>query len=72
MDVRLDEANRVDNMIDVFGKTFLGLTVSCSRCHDHKFDPIPTADYYSLYGILGSSRYAHASIDDPGRDGTPS
>ncbi|WP_168219115.1 PSD1 and planctomycete cytochrome C domain-containing protein [Limnoglobus roseus] len=65
VDVRLDEANRVDNQIDVFGKTFLGLTVSCSRCHDHKFDPIPTADYYSLYGILGSSRYSHCSIDDP-------
>src|SRR5207253_5697958 len=33
----------------------LGLTVSCARCHDHKFDPIPTKDYYSLYGVFASS-----------------
>jgi mono/diheme cytochrome c family protein len=65
VDVRIDEANRFDNMIDVFGKAFLGLTISCARCHDHKFDPIPTADYYALYGVLGSSRYSHSVIDDP-------
>src|SRR5262249_30438173 len=40
---------------DVTAKAFLGLTVTCARCHDHKFDPIPTADYYSLYGIFASS-----------------
>jgi len=34
----------------------LGLTVTCARCHDHKFDPIPTKDYYSLYGVFASSR----------------
>ena len=33
----------------------LGLTVTCARCHDHKFDPIPTEDYYSLYGVFASS-----------------
>lgn len=65
VDVRQNEADRIDNMIDVFGKTFLGLTLACARCHDHKFDPIPTADYYSLYGILGSSRYGHELIEDP-------
>ncbi len=64
VDVRQNEADRIDNMIDVFGKTFLGLTIACARCHDHKFDPIPTADYYSLYGILGSSRYGHELIGD--------
>jgi cytochrome c553 len=46
----------VDNQIDTLTKAFQGVTVSCARCHDHKFDPIPTEDYYSLYGILNSSR----------------
>ncbi|MGV3756267.1 MAG: DUF1549 domain-containing protein, partial [Verrucomicrobiota bacterium] len=44
----------IDDRIDTITRGFLGLTVSCARCHDHKFDPVPTADYYSLYGILGS------------------
>lgn len=44
----------IDDRIDTVTRGFLGLTVSCARCHDHKFDPVPTADYYSLYGILGS------------------
>ncbi len=46
----------VDNQIDTLTKTFQGLTVSCSRCHDHKIDPIPTEDYYALYGIINSTR----------------
>ncbi len=46
----------VDDQIDVTGKAFLGLTLACARCHDHKFDAIPTADYYSLAGIFFSSR----------------
>lgn len=45
----------VDDRIDVTTRTFMGLTVSCARCHDHKYDPIPTADYYSLYGVFRSS-----------------
>jgi len=45
----------INDRIDVTTKAFLGLTVTCARCHDHKFDPIPTADYYSLYGIFASS-----------------
>jgi hypothetical protein len=45
----------INDRIDVTAKGFLGLTVTCARCHDHKFDPIPTADYYSLYGIFASS-----------------
>ena len=44
-----------NDRIDVTTKAFLGLTVSCARCHDHKFDPIPTADYYSLHGVFNSS-----------------
>lgn len=43
---------KVDDRIDVVSRTFLGLTVSCARCHDHKYDPIPTRDYYSLYGVF--------------------
>jgi hypothetical protein len=46
----------LDDRIDVVTRGLMGLTVACARCHDHKYDPIPTADYYSLYGILRSSR----------------
>lgn len=45
----------VDDQIDVTGRAFLGITLACARCHDHKFDPIPTEDYYSLAGIFFSS-----------------
>ena len=45
-----------DDQIDVVTRQFLGLTVSCARCHDHKFDPIPTADYYAMAGIFMSTR----------------
>src|SRR5262249_49548348 len=46
----------VDDQIDVVGKAFLGLTLACARCHDHKFDPIPQRDYYGLAGIFHSTR----------------
>jgi hypothetical protein len=45
----------IDDRIDVVTRGFLGLTVTCARCHDHKYDPIPTKDYYSLYGVFASS-----------------
>src|SRR5262245_22864910 len=48
----------IDDTIDNLGKTFLGLSTSCARCHDHKFDPIPQSDYYALYGIFNSTRYS--------------
>jgi mono/diheme cytochrome c family protein len=63
VDVRQDQADRYDNMVDVFGKTFLGLTVACARCHDHKFDAISTKDYYALFGFLRSSNYRLARFD---------
>ena len=63
VDVRQDQADRFDNRIDVFGKTFLGLTVACARCHDHKFDAISTKDYYSLFGFLESSNYRLVRFD---------
>lgn len=44
-----------DDRIDVIGRGLLGLTVACARCHDHKFDPIPSRDYYAIYSILNSS-----------------
>ncbi len=45
----------IDDQIDTVSRGFLGLTVACSRCHDHKYDPISTADYYSMYGVFASS-----------------
>ena len=45
----------IDDRIDVLGRGLMGLTIACARCHDHKFDPIPTRDYYSLYGVFASS-----------------
>jgi len=45
----------IDDRIDVVGRGTLGLTVACARCHDHKYDPIPTSDYYSLYGVFQNS-----------------
>jgi hypothetical protein len=49
------EPDIIDDRIDVVTRGLLGLTVACARCHDHKYDPIPTADYYSLYGVFASS-----------------
>ncbi|MDB4697711.1 DUF1549 and DUF1553 domain-containing protein, partial [Akkermansiaceae bacterium] len=49
------EQDIIDDRIDTVTRGMLGLTVSCSRCHDHKYDPIPTADYYALYAIFDSS-----------------
>jgi len=63
VDVRQAEADCFDNKIDVLCKTFLGLTVSCARCHDHKFDAITQRDYYALYGYLKSSRYTQALLN---------
>ncbi len=45
----------IDDRLDVTFRGFQALTVTCARCHDHKYDPIPTKDYYSLYGVFGSS-----------------
>ncbi|HKB35466.1 MAG TPA: DUF1549 domain-containing protein, partial [Gemmataceae bacterium] len=63
VDIRQDQADRFDNRIDVMTKTFLGLTVACARCHDHKFDAISTRDYYALFGFLESSSYRLARFD---------
>ncbi len=49
------EHDMIDDRIDAITRGFLGMTVTCARCHDHKFDPIPTRDYYSFYGIIANS-----------------
>lgn len=53
----------IEDTIDNLGRSFLGTTLSCARCHDHKFDPIPTRDYYALYGIFQSTRYPWPGIE---------
>ena len=55
----------INDRIDVTSKAFLGLTVSCARCHDHKFDPIPTKDYYSLYGVFANVNEPKYARDQP-------
>lgn len=54
----------LEDTIDTLGKSILGLSVGCARCHDHKFDPIPSADYYGLYGIFASTRYAFPGSEE--------
>ena len=55
-------ADELDDRIDTLTRGFLGITVSCARCHDHKFDPIPQQDYYSLAGVFHSSRLHNAPV----------
>ena len=72
------EMDVVDEQLDTIGKAFLAQTIGCARCHDHKFDPIPTRDYYALAGILKNARsLEHANVSkwlesplpvDPSRD----
>ncbi len=51
-DIEQSRMDIVDDQIDTTGRAFLGLTLGCARCHDHKFDPVPAVDYYSLAGIF--------------------
>ncbi|MBC7856683.1 MAG: PSD1 domain-containing protein, partial [Pirellulaceae bacterium] len=59
------QADEMDDRIDTLTRGFLGLTVSCARCHDHKFDPIPTKDYYALAGVFASTEYLEAPMAPP-------
>ena len=55
----------VDEQLDTIGKTFLAQTIGCARCHDHKFDPIPTKDYYAMAGILRNTKSVeHANVSN--------
>ncbi len=62
VDTMDDQADHMDNEIDVLSKTFLGIGVACARCHDHKFDAVSQKDYYGLFGILRSTRRQFASV----------
>lgn len=64
-DAHDEKVRFTDDQINVFSKTFLGLTLSCARCHNHKFDPITQADYYALFGIAGSTRPGILDLNPP-------
>ncbi len=65
-DKELLDMEVVDEQLTVIGKAFMGMTIGCARCHDHKFDPIPTRDYYALAGILKSTKTLnHANVSNP-------
>jgi hypothetical protein len=64
VDVKREEIAVIDSQIDAMSKAFQGLTISCARCHDHKFDPISDEDYYALYGVLRSTRAAMLPLED--------
>jgi hypothetical protein len=57
----------VDEQLDTLGKTLMGMTIGCARCHDHKFDPIPTRDYYAMAGIFRSTRTLANDTDNVAR-----
>ena len=63
VDTRADETERIDNRIDVFSKAFLGLTVACARCHDHKYDPLLQADFFRLRACFEGIERRDADID---------
>jgi hypothetical protein len=54
----------LEDTIDATGRAFLGLTLRCARCHDHKFDPISQEDYYALYGIFASTQFPYAGSEE--------
>lgn len=63
VDIRQDEADRMDNRVDTFGKAFLGMALGCARCHDHKFDALSAEDYYAIGGMVKSSSYRQVAFE---------
>jgi hypothetical protein len=59
------QLDQIDDRIDTLARGMLGLTVACARCHDHKFDPIPTRDYYALAGVFASTEYVDVPLVSP-------
>ncbi|MFT7669371.1 MAG: hypothetical protein ACI8X5_002071 [Planctomycetota bacterium] len=68
VDIRADETDRVANQVDVFSRAFLGLTVACARCHDHKFDPLSARDYYAISGFVMGGSYRQARFETLARE----
>ncbi|MFM8187130.1 MAG: PSD1 and planctomycete cytochrome C domain-containing protein [Pirellula sp.] len=66
-DIDKDMHLTLEEMIDTTGKAFLGLTLGCARCHDHKYDPVSAEDYYALYGILSSTKYSFPGCEPKGQ-----
>ncbi len=62
------QADIVDEQLDTIGRVFLGLSIGCARCHDHKFDPIPTRDYYAMAGIFHSTTIGDRQLFGPAYD----
>lgn len=67
VDVRQDEADRLAGAVDVAGRSLFGLSIACARCHDHKFDPIPTRDFYALSGVARNTRRIEGFLDADAR-----
>ncbi len=53
----------IDDTIDTMGRSMLGLTLGCARCHHHKFDPVTSEDYYGMFGYFNSTQYPHAGTE---------
>ena len=70
VDIRADETDRVANQVDVLSRAFLGLTVACARCHDHKFDAISAEDFYALSGFAMGASYRQARFQAEDADAT--
>lgn len=66
-DIDQDMYLTYEDVIDNLGKSFLGLSLGCARCHDHKYDPVSTEDYYALYGIFESTRFAFPGCEPKGQ-----
>ena len=66
-DIEKDMHLTYEDVIDNLGKNFLGLSLGCARCHDHKYDPVSARDYYALYGIFDSTRFAFPGCEPKGQ-----
>ena len=66
-DIDKDMHLTYEEIIDTTGTSFLGLTLGCARCHDHKYDPVSAEDYYALYGIFASSKFSFPGCEPKGQ-----
>ena len=62
-DIEKDMHLTFEDTLDTLGKSVLGLSLGCCRCHDHKYDPLSTRDYYGLYGIFESTKFAYPGCE---------